>query len=173
MEAELIAAWTAGTVVDCGGADVEADLLRRFLIQPPSHVDPRGVRLTDAAVTGVLDLAGVALDFPLRLQACTFTDAPMLAGASLPELAMTDSPRLPGLVANNLRVQRDVDLSRSQVVSTQPPGQVRIAPIHLSEAEIGGRLVFSGTTIRAESGRAIYADRARVGSSVRFLDGFE
>jgi hypothetical protein len=131
------------------------------------------VRLVNATVVGVLDLAGVALDFPLRLQACTFTDAPVLAGASLPELAITDSPQLPGLIANNLRVQRDLDLSHSHVVSEQAPGPVRIAPIHLSEAEIGGRLVFNGMTIRAESGRAIYADRARVGSSVRFLEGFE
>ena len=71
-EAELLTAATAGQVLVCGdGAarrPVPADLLRRCCRELRYQVDPRGVRLRGAEVTGRLDLAGLDVPFPLRFE---------------------------------------------------------------------------------------------------------
>ena len=73
-EAELLAAATAGQVLVCGNGTarrrVSADLLRRCCRELRYQVDPRGVRLSGAEVTGCLDLAGLDVPFPLRFEGC-------------------------------------------------------------------------------------------------------
>ena len=91
--------------------DIDTAELERACVE----VDPRGIRLRNAVVDGVLDLAGIEIPFPLRFAACEFTDAPVLLGAQMTDLALVDCPRLPGLLASGVRVRRDLDLSRSHV----------------------------------------------------------
>jgi hypothetical protein len=167
-----------GEVLDCadrgGRRRIDAAIIRRLCVQRPAGVDPRGIRISSASVVGVLDLAGVDVGFPLRFEACDFERAPILHGARVLDLTFVDSD-LPGLLANGLRVQRDVDLSRSTVTGGHRTTASTLQGVGdlLCESEIGGRLHFVGTTIRPDGERAIQADRMRVGGTIRFLQDFQ
>lgn len=178
-EAKLISACQRGEAVDgaLGGGKrvVQAALLRRCCHEFKDQIDPRGLRLSNVVVAGCLDLAGMAVPFPLRFDRCEFDSAPVLEGAQLFELSLSGCLRLPGLLGNGLRVGRDLDLSRSRVAgahwtsaSTSKP-----AAIWLCEAEIGGRLLCLDTTIDGQGYRAIHADRIHVGGAVRLIHSFK
>ncbi len=177
-EGELLDACRQGRVLDCadGAAHrtVDAAILRRCCHLLKDQVDPRGVRISSARVAGRLDLAGLDVPFPLRFDGCEFDTAPTVEGAVLHELALTGCTRLPGLLANGLRVRRDLDLSGSHVTGghlTSASTSQRSA-IWLCESDIGGRLLFRDTIIDAEGERSLQADRMHVGGTVRFLHNF-
>jgi hypothetical protein len=177
-EGELTGAGQRGVTVD-GMADgakrtIDAGLLRRCCRELKDRIDPRGLRLANAIVTGCLDLTGLVVPFSLRFEACEFDTAPVLEGAQLFELSLTGSPQLPGLLGNGLRLRRDLDLSRSRIAGTHwtNASTDRRAAIWLCEAEIGGRVLCIGTTIDGQGDRTVQADRIRVGGSVRLLDQF-
>ena len=118
-EAELLAAASAGQIAECGAdgnrRPVQAELLRRCCHRLKDQIDPRGLRLRSAAIVGSLDLASMDVRFPVRFDDCDF-DSPLVAeGAQLQELLLTQCVRLPGLLANGLRVRRDLDLSGSHL----------------------------------------------------------
>jgi len=171
-EAELLAAASAGQILDCGDGDnrrpVDAALVRRCCHQLKDQIDPRGVQLRNATIAGILDLADLDVPFPLRFDDCEF-DSPVRAeGARFQELALTRCPRIPGLLANGLRVGRDLDLSGSQITGAHrtTASFSRRAAVWLCEAEIGGRLRCVDTVIDPGGERSIQADRMKVGSSV-------
>jgi hypothetical protein len=177
-EDELAGAGQRGAAVD-GMADggkrtVQAALLRRCCHEFKDRIDPRGLRLTNVIVAGGLDLTGLAVPFSLRFEGCEFEEAPVVEGAQLFELSLTGSPRLPGLLGNGLRLQRDLDLSRSRISGahwTNASTSKRSA-VWLCESEIGGRLLCLDTVIDGQGDRAVQADRIRVGGSVRLLHRF-
>ncbi|HTP14335.1 MAG TPA: hypothetical protein VLW44_08480 [Streptosporangiaceae bacterium] len=177
-EAELISAAQRGSVLDAAAAGakraVPAALVRRCCHELKDQVDPRGLRLASAVVTGRLDLAGLAVPFPLRFDGCEFEAAPVVEGAELFELSLTGCPRLPGLLGNGLRLRRDLDLSRSQVAGAHwtSASTSKQAAIWLCESEIGGRLLCVDATIDGQGDRSIQADRARFGGAVRLLHQF-
>jgi len=175
---ELRDASRAGRVLGGGdGTDprpIDAQLLRGWCLNHRDEVDPRGIRLRNATVVGVLDLAGVEVPFPLSFDSCGFEAAPILDGADLHSLALTGCRSLPGLLANGLRVRRDLDLSRSFITgghSTSASTSKR-STIWLCESQIGGRLLCVDTIIHADGERAIQADRMQVGGTIRLLHGF-
>ncbi len=98
----------------------------------------------------------------------------MVEGADLFELALTGCPRLPGLLGNGLKLRRDLDLSGSRVAGAHrtSASTSKTAAVWLCESEIGGRLLCVGTTIDGQGGRAIQADRIRVGGGVRLIHQF-
>jgi hypothetical protein len=176
--AELAEAWRQGAVVDgmAGGRKrvVRSDLLRACCYGLKDQIDPRGMRLSNAIVTGDLDLTGLIVPFALRFDGCEFDAPPVVEGAQLFELWLTGSPRLPGLLGNGLRLRRDLDLSRSDIAGahwTSGSTSMRSA-VWLCESEIGGRLLCVDTVIDGQGDRAIQADRIRVGGSVRLLHKF-
>ena len=176
-ESELLTACREGQWLDCmtSGAprSLAADVIRRCCIAN-ADIDPRGLRVRNAVVLGSLDLAGVDVPFPLRFEQCTFEAAPVLEGARLEQLALTNGTRLPGVLANGLRVRRDLDLSRSIVTGglvTSASTSKRSA-IWLCESDIGGRLLCVDTSIFAEGDRSLQADRMHVGGTVRLLHRF-
>ena len=177
-EAELLGALRGGQAIDAGEAGgkraVQAALLRRCCHELKDQVDPRGLRLDNAVITGRLDLAGLSVPFPLRFDGCEFDSAPVVEGADLFELALTACPRLPGLLGNGLRLRRDLDLSGSQVAGAHwtNASTSRPAAVWLCESEMGGRLLCAGTVIDGEGGRAIQADRIRVGGDIRLIRQF-
>jgi hypothetical protein len=200
-EAELIGAGRTGAVIGgapvggapVGGAPVDgapaagaagdvrravqAALLRRCCHELRDQIDPRGLRLRNVVVLGPLDLAGLEVSFPLRFEGCEFDSALLVEGAELYELSLTGCPRLPGLLGNGLRLRRDLDLSRSQVVGAQwtSASTSKRAAVWLCESEIGGRLICLDATIDAQGDRAIQADRSwsagRSGSSTSSAPG--
>jgi hypothetical protein len=176
-ESELAQACRAGQELDCGGPEGRRELdgaaiRRRCLAQ--DGIDPRGVRIASAIITGPVDLAGLELPFPLRFTECEFDVAPDVSGATLAELALTGCPRLPGLVGNGLRVRRDLDLSRSHVTGglRTSASTSKRAAVWLCESYIGGRLLCVDTVIEADGERSIQADRMHVGGNVRLLHNF-
>jgi hypothetical protein len=176
-EAELLEAGRQGRVLDCAGGGtgaegrrpVDAALLRRCCLELKDQIDPRGLRLQQATVTGPVDLAGLEVPFPLRFEGCDFDSALRVAGAQLRELALIGTVRLPGLLGNGLRVRGDLDLSGSRVAGAHATTASinRRSAIWLCEADIGGLLLCLGTSISARGERAIQADRMRVGGTVR------
>lgn len=173
-EAELIGAFRSGRDFDCEGDVVDAGFIRRCCRELKDQIDPRGINLRNAVVVGCLDLAGLDVPFPVRLDGCDFDSAPVLEGAQLQEVALTSCGRLPGLLANGVRIRRDLDLSRSRVTGgllTTASTSKRSA-IWLCESTIGGRLLCVDTVVRSDGERSIQADRMRVGGTVRFLHKF-
>ena len=176
-EAELLAAATAGQILACGNGGarrcVSADLIRRCCRELRDQVDPRGVRLRGAEVTGHLDLAGLDVPFPLRFDGCSFTSLVTVEGAQLAELVLTRCDEVPGLLANGVRIRRDLDLSRSHVTGAleTSASTSKLSAIWLCESEIGGRLLCVDTVIDGGD-RSIQADRMHVLGNVRLLHGF-
>jgi hypothetical protein len=176
-EAELLAAAGAGRALVCGDGSasrrVDAALLRRCCHELRDQIDPRGVWLQHAAITGSVDLSGLEVPFPLRFEGCHF-DAPLLAeGARLSGLVLTGCA-LPGLQANGVRIQRDLDLSRAHVTGTlrTSASTSKHSAIWLCESEIGGRLLCVDTVIDGHGERSIQADRMHVTGNVRLLHQF-
>ena len=178
QEAELMSAAREGAIlegaVDGAARAVQADMVRACCRELGSQVDPRGLRLKGAIVVGSLDLAGLVVPFPLRFEDCEFERALVAEGAELFELSLIGCQRLPGLLANGLRLRRDLNLSRSQVAGAHQTSASTSsrAAIWLCEAEVCGRLLCVGTTINSGPGRAIHADRLQVGGAVRCIDKF-
>ena len=177
-KAELISALQAGDVVgrlkDGSRRVVEAVLLRDCLREVQSQAGPAGLRLDSVLVTGCLDLSGLAVPFPLLFRACEFDVAPVLEGSRLFALGLVNSLQLPGLLANGLQVQRDLDLSGCSISGAHRISASSSKPsaVWLCEAEIGGRLLCAETVIDGQGSRAIHADRVHVGGAVRFIQGF-
>src|SRR5260370_13688456 len=107
-EAELLGAGRSGTVADAamdgGKRTVQAALLRGCCHELKDQIDPRGLRLTNAVVVRCLDLAGLAVPFPLRFHGCEFDSAVVVDGAELFEFALTGCPPLPRPPGNGLRL---------------------------------------------------------------------
>lgn len=176
--AELMSAGQSGAVIDAAMGDmkriVRADLLRACCHRLRDQIDPRGLRLRNAVVADCLDLAGLAVPFPLRFDGCEFDSAPVVEGAELFELSLTGCLRLPGLLGNGVRVRRDLDLSRSQVAGAHwtSVSTSKRSAIWLCESEIGGRLRCVDTTIDGQGDRSLYAARIQVGGAVRLIHRF-
>jgi hypothetical protein len=173
-EAQFAQAVAAGTVIDHREARIDAQLIRAFCVHRAGEVDPRGIRLRGLRVVGTLDLTAVEVPFGLRFEECSFVEAPILHGAGVKELAFIDCPELPGLLANGIVVQGDLELSRSRIVGSHPTSasMSRSAAIWLCESRIGGRLLCIDTSIDPHGERAIQADRMHVGGTIRLLDEF-
>ncbi|MDA0632052.1 hypothetical protein OUY22_01385 [Nonomuraea sp. MCN248] len=175
-EAALLRACRAGQAVRPPGGEelvVEAALVRKLCRRDPAEIDPRGLVIERARITGGLDLTGMAVTFPLRFAGCVFDEPLDLDGADLHLLAL-DGCTIPGLLANGLRVRRDLDLSRSRISGDlrTPASTSSTAAVWLCESEIGGRLLCLDTLIESD-GRAIQADRVIVGGTIRLLHRFE
>jgi hypothetical protein len=173
-EAEFARAVGAGTVLHRPDALVDAELLRRFCVHRRGDVDPRGFRLRGLRVVGALDLTAVEVPFALRFEDCSFDSAPMLHGARVKELAFINCVELPGLLANGIVVDGDLELSGSRVVGSHrtSASTSRSAAVWLCESSIGGRVLCLDTHIDPLGERAIQADRMRVGGTIRLLNEF-
>jgi hypothetical protein len=176
-DAEVLAAARAGLVVD-GDSDgarrvVQAAVLRRFCHELSDQVDPRGLRVRNAVVAGCLDVAGLTVQFPLRFQDCVFESAPVAEGAELFELVLTGS-RLPGLLANGVRLRRDLDLSGSNVAGAHWTSASTSKPsaVWLCESEVGGCLLLVDATLDGLGSRCLQADRIHVRGTVRMIHRF-
>ncbi len=188
---QILAASRARRVLDCRAGDamstIQADNIRQAFLASGAEGDPFGVRIANAAIAGTLDLRAATVSVPLHFTACTFANAPRLEGAELHELSITDGrrggtsikgvlgwSRLPGLLANGVRIRRDLLLSGTLITGKHRTSSSlsRTSAVWLTEARIGGRLLAVGTRIRATGDRAMQCDRSEVAGDVRLIRGF-
>ncbi|WP_436756652.1 hypothetical protein [Streptosporangium sp. V21-05] len=175
-EVTLLRACVAGRVLRARDGEemiVEGRLVRELCRRAREEMDPRGLAIQGARIGGDLDLSGMEVPFPLRFTGCAFDRPVRLEGADL-HLLVLDGCAVPGILANGLRVRRDLDLSRSRVTGDlgTSASTSRGAAVWLCESEIGGRLLCLDTVIDSTM-RAVQADRMRVGGTIRLLHGFE
>jgi hypothetical protein len=135
---------------------IEASVLAELLLEravSSGATHPSGLQIKGAVVAGTLDLRNCTCAVAFTLRACRIANAPELAGATLPMLALEDCD-FPGMEADGLYIEHDLSLKRSRVSRK----------IALGRARIGGALDCSGAEIENEGGQALRAEFAEMGS---------
>ncbi|WP_026449165.1 hypothetical protein [Actinopolyspora mortivallis] len=148
----------AGEVLDVTeepAREVPAAAIRELLFGPEAgKLDPRGVWLRGARITGVLDLTDVRAVVPLVLHRCEFEEVLTGTRAHLPHLDLSAST-LVGLDANDLVCEHDVGLD-----------DIRSAGISLVDANITGDLSLRGARLVAGEVPALDIEGALIGGDL-------
>jgi hypothetical protein len=167
-ESRVVAAALAGEPVDLSQDDakvpirasVVCDLLSGTWDGRP--VDPRGVRVTGARLTGEVDLSWRTLAVPLALDGCDIDEPILLLSTHAPAISLRRC-HLTSISADRLQVEGDFVVGDSVVRRD----------IRMIGADIGGTLRLSGTTITAVASReAFFGSRMRVGGTAFLNRGF-
>jgi hypothetical protein len=149
-------------------------------VERADQVGQYGVRISNARITGELDLSGCTVGFPIQFHDCEFVEPLLIEGSDLDLLAVVGTAvngqdrlqsSVPGILGNGLRVRRDLVLSHTLITgaheTTSSVG--RTAAVWLTESEIGGRIIAGGAVIDTPGHRAIQADRCRVTGDIRLI----
>lgn len=147
-------------------ATVIRDILRGRLA---SDLDPHGLRLRGARISGQLDLENLSTDVNLELSDCLLEDGVLARDARLGSVRLAgcqiEQRAEPPL--NAVRLTCNVlDLNRARITGHAERGAVRLPGAHIS-----GQLSCDGAELRNDSGPALAAGGLRVDRSL-FLRGF-
>ena len=134
------AAWIRDLLRGCAGQDL----------------DPLGVRVVGARITGELDLDSVECKVGLALRGCWLDRQMTVRGARLPSLLLSGS-YLRALVADRLQVAGNVELEQLHVSAHRKEGAVR-----LLGAQIDGDLLCDGARLTNQDGPALNAEAMEV-----------
>ncbi len=136
-------------VADDAERAIRAVFLRFLLLGGDEGCRPheKGVRLSGAWITGVLDLEACRLFRDIGLKDCRFDAAPVLRSAIIDRLFL-DGSSLPGLHAERLDARGGLYLRGAAIA-----GEVR-----LSSARLGGNLECDAATIELANGFALSCD---------------
>jgi hypothetical protein len=169
LERHMIGAAMVGEPVTCAdtGCGVRAEVIRDLLVGRHGEVDPRGLRIVGAVVTGQLDLDGVQCGVPVRLLRCRFDEPVLARGAQLSLLSLAGS-QVPGLYAGGVRLVDSLYLNDGFTAAAHD----KDATVRLRGARIGGLLDCGGARLTNAAGPALVADNARIESGVLLDDGF-
>ncbi|MBB3541402.1 MULTISPECIES: hypothetical protein [unclassified Rhizobium] len=127
---------------------VRAELLRYLILGNDEYrLHEKGLRLTGAWITGILDLEGCRIPRDIGLKDCHFEASPILRSAIIDNLFL-DGSALPGLQADRLEARGCLSL-RAAIVT----GEIR-----LPGARIGGSIEADGVSIASPDGIALDAD---------------
>ncbi|MCR3747495.1 hypothetical protein LX88_001433 [Lentzea californiensis] len=199
----MIRAADAGEVLDLsrrGNNVVRATVIRDLLRS--GNVDPRGLLLVGARVTGVLDLSFISTSTALQLDNCVFEEHVLMHDAELPALSFEGST-LPELRAENLRTRYlnldrarfsgMVDLENARIdgsllMSGASATRLFASGLHVSRSmtatglyarqivldscDIGGELNLRKAVVVSESGVALIAYNGKVGADIELTDAF-
>ncbi|MGH3832295.1 MAG: hypothetical protein ACRDRS_17935 [Pseudonocardiaceae bacterium] len=179
-ELALVDAVTSGCVLECstlstkqlGTTDnprytLRGELLRELVLgRGGARLDPLGVRVHGARITGTLDLTHVPAAVGLELRGCFFERAVLLVSARLPWLTLAGSHLL-GLDCDGLHVDGDVALGEGFTAT----GHGDYGAVRLLGAHISGQLNVNGARLTNETGPALIGDGLHVGGDV-FGGGF-
>lgn len=141
---------------------VRAALLRYLILGGDGYrLHEKGLRLSGAWVSGILDLEGCRIPRDIGLKDCHLEASPVLRSAIIDSLFL-DGSALPGLQADRLEARGCLSL-RGAIVS----GEIRLAG-----ARTGGSLEADGVSIASPSGIALDANglEARGGILLRGAD---
>ncbi|MBP2328340.1 uncharacterized protein YjbI with pentapeptide repeats [Kibdelosporangium banguiense] len=165
QEQSLVTAARDGTVLAFGeepDSAVRAGLIRELLLGRRGELDPRGVRISGARITGALELDYVTAAAGLDLVDCVLDERADLTRAVLPRLTLSGS-RIAGIQAHGLQVNGHVDLSGARVSGAGEDGA-----ICLRGARINGSLDLSDSVVRNDSGPALHVSSLRMDESLVF-----
>jgi len=126
------------------------------------RVDPAGIQVYGAKITGRLNLFFAAISFPLLFQQCRFYDDIDLKFVTVPALNLSGSS-IGSLIADGVHVRGDVSLDSG----FESLGEVRVL-----DAQIGGSLSCRAGTFKNPGGVALAADRAEIRGDVLLDGGF-
>ncbi len=144
--------------------NVRAALIRWLCIdrEAREQVDPKGVRIRGARITGDLDLIFANVLFSLSLWSCRLEQLLNVQGAKIPLLSLEGS-WTGAVAADGLKVEGDIFLRNG----FHAEGRVR-----LLGATIGGNLEADGGTFKNSNGEAVNADGIKVTGAVFLTNGF-
>jgi Rad3-related DNA helicase len=129
-----------------GRRQLRAELIRWICVNATvqgRHTDSRGIRISDAEITGKLDLSSsLSLPFPLSLSFCDFDQTIEITGAELKGLSLKES-HTRGLSADGVQITGDLTLNN---------GFVATGPVHLRGANISGSLKCDGGKFDKDTG---------------------
>jgi hypothetical protein len=181
-EEKVVRAAQDGTEADCGGLggdedlqnvdgtrmplgeqwpdtrNVRAELIRWLCIdrEARERVDPRGVWIRRARITGLLDLSSTKVLFPILLLNCRLEQDLNLRFAKMPALSLEGS-WTKTICANGIDLEGNILLRK---------GFHAEGEVGLLGATIGGDLIATEGTFRNPTGQALNADRAKIGGSI-------
>ncbi len=150
---------------------IRADLIRWLCVDRRAKecVDPRGIRVLAARISGVLDLSHVIVPFPLTFAWCSLHGELNLRGADVPEINLQGT-WVQAIAADRATVRSSILLREGFHAS---------GPVRLPAARISGNVECDGSTFEnpfrpgePESGVALIADGAIVEGSVFLREGF-
>ena len=179
-ERALIDVLTSGCVVECSELTAEqlaatenpryairGELLRELVLgRSGERLDPLGVRVHGARITGTLDLTHVPAAVGVELRNCFFERAVLLVSARLPWLTLVGS-HLSVLDGDGLQVDGDMLLGDGFMAT----GQGDYGAVRLLGAHVKGQLNFNGARLTNEAGPALIGDGLHVDGDV-FGGGF-
>ncbi|MFN4143773.1 hypothetical protein [Aestuariivirga sp.] len=113
----------------------------------------KGVRVSGAWISGVLDLEGSRIPRDIGLKDCRFDAVPVLRYAVIDNLFL-DGSSLPGLQAERLEARGGVSLRSAELQGE----------IHLSGSRLDGNLSLDAVSIACAGGAALVADGIEVRS---------
>ncbi len=151
--------------------EIRAELLRWLCVDRRARelVDPKGIWVHAAKISGKLDLSFVAVPFPLILIRCRVVEDADLSNVEIPALSLNGS-WVRGIEADGARVKGGLFLR---------DGFHAAEGVRLLGAEIGGSLECDGSTFKNPAqkdvpgiGFALSADTIRITGSVFLSDGF-
>lgn len=144
--------------------EIRGELIRWLYVDPRAaeKIDPRGVRVQAAKITGKLDLSYVTAVFPLRLCRCRLSEDANLIGAHIPEVLFSGG-RVCSIEADRLHVIGSVFLDE---------GSIAEGEVSLVGAQIGGNLECEGSKIWNPGRNALNGDGIHVGGDIYLNDGF-
>ncbi|EOD64214.1 hypothetical protein H480_32963 [Amycolatopsis vancoresmycina DSM 44592] len=149
-----------GEKLVCDGEAIRARLIRELLLGWYGPVDPGGIRVSGARITGVLDLDSVTACAGAKLTGCLFADPVTAWNAHLPWLDLSRS-WIPGLSGDLLNVEAGLWLTGAVIVGSGKGGAVA-----LHGARITGSLDLHDAQVGNTSGAAVRAVGLEVSGSV-------
>jgi hypothetical protein len=116
---------------------VRAEFLRYLILRDcNSSSQGRGLKLSGAWITGILDLEGCRIPKDIGLKDCHFDSVPVLRAAIIDSLFL-DGSRLPGLQADRLEARGSVSMK----------GSAFTGAVRMIGARLGGTLEADGVTL--------------------------
>jgi hypothetical protein len=150
-----------------------ASVIRDILLgRLTADIDPHGVRLRGARITGRLDLENVVTDICLELKDCLLEEGLNARDARLAVVVLAgcqiEHPAEPPLDLARLTCSV-IGLDRARVNGHT---DTDVGAVTLLGAHIGGNLVCDGAQLRNDSGPALFADGLQLGRDMFFRGRF-
>jgi hypothetical protein len=143
---------------------IRAELIRWIATSPEatSRVDPRGISIHAAWISGSLDLSYATVRFPLRLANCRLGDDLFLTQTKLPVLSLSGCA-VESISARGMNVEGELSIDDSFTSAKS---------VDLLGARIGGYLGCGGGTFRSQGDDAFNADQIEVKGGMFLNAGF-